>query len=134
MTTSVSSLSHRLDDGATAAAILALPKCRDLNLFTAAIFVEDRFGTNDAVADGPGAYVVFTREPTGPGESASAWYAAMPGGKPQVLLNNDEDAYSIHIATGDKDSTPTIGVTSMDGGLEIVALGGRGPTSRFSIP
>jgi hypothetical protein len=88
----------------------------------------------DAVSTGDGAYVVFTREPTGPGEAASAWYAELPGGKPELLLSSGEDAYSIHIAAGDSEATPTIGVTSMDGNLEIVALGGRGPTARFSIP
>jgi len=88
----------------------------------------------DAVGNGDGAFVIFTREPAGPGESASAWYAALPGGKPELLLESAGDAYSIHIAAGDAESTPTVGVTSMDGNMEIVALGARGPSTRFSIP
>lgn len=95
---------------------------------------KEDIGAIDAVASPDGAYVVFTREPSGPGESASAWYTPMPGGKPQLLLESAEDAYSIHIAAGGPDSTPTIGVTSVDGGLQIVALGARGPSARFSIP
>mmetsp|Transcript_6408 Transcript_6408/g.14482 ORF Transcript_6408/g.14482 Transcript_6408/m.14482 type:complete len:267 (+) Transcript_6408:22-822(+) len=49
---SISSSSHRLDDG-TIAAVLALPEGRDLNLVSAAIFVKDCTRTNDPVADGP---------------------------------------------------------------------------------
>ncbi len=98
------------------------------------VLPKEEVGAIDAISTSDGAFVVFTREAGGPGEAASAWYAELPGGKPAPLLESNEDAYSIHVAAGESGSTPTVGITTMDGNLEIVALGARGPAPRFRIP
>ncbi len=98
------------------------------------VLPKEDISTLDAIGTADGAFVVFTREPAGPGDSASAWYAALPDGKPTPLLDSAEDAYSIHIAAGAAGSTPTVGITTMEGNLKIVALGARGPSTRFRIP
>jgi len=98
------------------------------------VLPKEDIGALDAVGTSDGAHVIFTREPTGPGETASAWVVELPGGKPELLVESDEDAYSIHVAAAEIGSTPTVGVTTMDGSLEVVALGARGPSSRFRIP
>ena len=64
----------------------------------------------------------------------ATWFAALPSGKPVPLQESDEGANSIHVAISSIGSTPTVGITSMDGKLEIVALGARGPSTRFRIP
>jgi len=98
------------------------------------VLPKEEIGNIDAVGNGDDAFVVFTRQPDGPSKPVSAWYAQLPGGKPELLLETEEDIFGVHVAAAETGSTPTVGVTTMDGTLEVVALQARGPTTRFHVP
>ncbi len=96
---------------------------------------KEHIGAIDAVADGDGAWVVFTREPSEPGEQAAAWVVRLPDGKPQRLSgDSDDDASGIYVAVTDEETPPTIGVTTSEGAIEVYQLKARSTPQIFRLP
>jgi hypothetical protein len=99
------------------------------------VLPKEEVGALDAVGDGDGAWVAFTREPTEPGEQTGAWVARLPDGKPQRLSQESKDkAFGVHVAQAEPNGPPVIGVTTSEGALELYALKPRSTPRVFRLP
>ena len=84
-------------------------------------------GTLDMVSDGEDAWVVFTRQGEDPNAPTQAWFVDLPTGTPAPLYEGSEDAYMVKFANTPDGTTPTVGIITYDGSLEVYTLGARGP-------
>jgi len=90
-------------------------------------------GTLDMVTDGENAWVVFTRQGEDANAPTQAWVVELPEGTPAPLYEGTEDAYLIKFAHTADGATPTVGVVTYDGSLQVYTLGTRGPKHKFHI-